>query len=727
MDISFRGRSLVLAGAFAGQAISGAAVAQPEDTTKIIEEVVVTAQKRSQSVQEVPVSMTALNSETLQQLGVTDATDLQFIVPSMQVGGLVGNTSINIRGVGLNLVVANGSPGVAVHVDGVYQPNSAMGNLAQTDLERIEVLRGPQGTLYGRNATGGAVNFITQAPTHEFEGHFQAGYAEYDESQVQGVINVPISDRVQARAVVDWTKRRDGFVKNIFPDGQDVIKSDTVSGRLRLTADLTADLALDITGGFVDTTGPLYAYTLRNQPVEELVAVNPWLADVVLPEKPWRTSINNRVDLDRKYRFASATLTWEIGELQAKSITGYQHLKDDTLGDDDGSNVNAFPPNRVYDTKTITQEFNVSGAIGPVDTVVGLFYMDDDYDSLIDFSFPLGVSILPPFSRQVFQQMPLNTESVAIFGDATWNVTQRFRLIGGIRFSEDSLTNSQENYLRFGPTAPPLFVCPLQTNKAEFDSTTWRTGAQLDVSEASNLYATVSTGFKAGGFNRNTCGQTYKPEEITAYEIGSKNLFFNNTVALNASAFFYDYTDLQLSQQVDIAQQITNAAEAEVKGLELEGRWQPDDHWTVYANVTFLDATFTDFLNVDALMPSLGVQDVSGNHLYAAPEQAANIGVSYRTGDLGFGNITFRADASQRTKYYFAEFNEALDRQDGFTMVDLAMIWDSPSETYRVRLYAENVTDEAIIAWQATVNSLGSRIMTWAAPRQIGLELRAKL
>ncbi|MDB5422064.1 MAG: hypothetical protein JWR59_2011, partial [Brevundimonas sp.] len=240
-----------------------------------LDEVIVTAQKRSESVQQVPAAITAVGSQALQQRGVSQVSDLQFIVPSLQTGKMLGQTAVTIRGVGLN----QGSPGVAIHVDGVYQPRPSMGDLAQVDLERVEVLRGPQGTLYGRNANGGVINFITKAPTDQFEGYVLGSYASYDETRLQAVINVPFDDRIRARLVLDRWGREDGFVKNVIPGGPDIDKGDSLSGRLRVSADLADNLTLDLGVSALHSTGPSLYFTLLTPPNAAAVALNPFLVN----------------------------------------------------------------------------------------------------------------------------------------------------------------------------------------------------------------------------------------------------------------------------------------------------------------------------------------------------------------------------------------------------------------------------------------------------------------
>lgn len=709
--------------AISGLAAAGGAWAQSDGPTQV-DELIVTAQKRSESVQQVPAAITALGSQALQQRGVSQVSDLQFIVPSLQTGKLLGQTALTIRGVGLN----QGSPGVAIHVDGVYQARPSMGDLAQTDLERVEVLRGPQGTLYGRNANGGVVNFITKAPTDTFEGYVLGSYASYDETRLQTVINVPFNDRIRARLVLDRWNREDGFVKNVIPGGQDLDKGESLSGRLRVSADLTDNLTLDLGVSALHATGPSLYFTLHNPPTPTSVALNPYLADAIIPTDPWRTSANDPVSSNRSFASGDATLTWNLDAVTIKSITGYSRLADRYLSDDDSFNLSAFPASRNARSNTLTQEFNVSGALGPVDLVGGLFYMADSEYYMQQYDFRLGIYPLPPGSILHFETFKHDTRTYAAFTDATWNVTDRLRLLGGVRFSKDIQKSTQRNYLQFninGVALPPTYTCPLQTNDVEWSSTTPRIGAQYDLNDDANVYGTVSKGFKVGGFNAFACNNVFEPEKLTAYEAGIKSRLLDRTLTLNASIFYYDYTNLQLNQVVGLTSLIKNAPAAEIKGLEVEATWQPDSHWTINGNISLLDAKYTEFSNIDSLAPELGLQDVAGNYLNDAPKRSANAGVAYRTDPLSFGRLTARADVSYRSTFYFREFNNPLDAQKDYTLLNLALIWDSPDEKYRVRLYGTNVTNEAHIVRMGSSDNFGSRFVTWGAPRQVGVELKA--
>lgn len=711
---------LCASAAISGLAAASGAWAQADGPVQI-DELIVTAQKRAENIQDVPAAITAISGAALQERGVASPVDLQFVVPSMQAGKLLGQTAITIRGVGLN----QGSPGVAIHVDGVYQPRPSMGDLAQTDIERVEVLRGPQGTLYGRNANGGAINFITQAPSDQLEGYVLGSYATYNETRLQGVINAPFGDRVRSRLVIDRWDRDKGFVKNVLPNGQDVDKGQTLAARLRVQADLLENLTFDLGLTGLHGEGPTSYFTLYNVPTAGAQAVNPYLTGATVPLEPRRIAANDPIGAERDFASASGTFTWDLGDFQVKSITAYQRLADHEVRDDDSINVSAFPSERTARSRTVTQELNIGGQVGPVTAVVGAFYMRDSAFDQLHYDFPLGIFPLPAGSSLDHLSMRTMTKSKAVFGDATWNLTDRARIVAGIRFSEDKITQTQRTLLSFGPT-PPFASCPLRTNDVTYKSTTPKIGAQFDVSDDSNVYATYSKGFKSGGWNLYACDNGFEPEKVTSYEAGWKNRLLDNTLIVNASVFYYDYTDLQLSQVVGLVRLIKNAPAAKVKGLEVEAVWKPEEHWTLNANASFLDAKFTEFSNIDSLDPALGTQNVKGHYLNNSPKVSSNVGVAYKTDPLNVGGrLTARADVSYRSKIYFREFNNAQDAQKAYTIVNAALIWDSPEEKYRVRLYATNLFGEDYLVQMDSSDNFGSRFVAWGSPRQVGLELKA--
>ena len=687
-----------------------------------MEEIIVTAQKRSDSVQEVPVSLSVVSSRDLDERGIRDPDDLMYLVPSMQVGRQNGYTMITIRGIGRN----EGTPGVAVHTDGVYQPRAEMADLAQLDLERVEVLRGPQGTVYGRNANGGVINFVTASPTEEFGGRIRAGYASYDESRLQGVINVPISDNMRTRLTVDWIDRNEGFVENVGT-GPDLFDEESLNARLRIVGELSETFSYDLSLSIARQSGALVYHEVLDGPAPASLAAFPALATGNYVTEPHKTSINGPVDHDRDYDAFSATLTWDISDnVQLKSISSYADFEDNELKDDDAIDLDIFTGKRLAATKTKTQELNLlwSNDAQTLEGVFGVFYMEEDHEnSLVYDNIATGYRFLPPNSQLGFLSPELVTESLSAFFDFTWSVSERLRLIAGLRYLDDSTEHTQSGYVSFGP-AFVIPTCPLQTNDQDFTSTIPRAGVQYDIADNRTFYATYTEGFKSGGFNMFGCNGKFEPEEIDAYEAGLKSEFLDGSLVLNIAVFDYDYTNLQLRQIVGTNALITNAAGAEIQGLEIESRWQVTENFSLSAALAWLDAEYTDYQTADSLNPDLGVQDVTGNTLNSAPDFSLNLGLAYRSGPvIADGSITARLDASYRSDVYLREFNNPLDTQDSYTVLHAAVIWDSADERYQARLFADNLTDKEYIGFMAAADPQGSRIVNWGTPRQYGLEV----
>ena len=712
---------------FAAEAASASASASTAPAE--IGEVVVTAQKRSESVQAIPAAITALSGAMLEQRGIGGVNDLQFAVPSFHSGTLTGSTGITIRGVGATTVGTSGASGVAVNVDGVYQTQTTTVDLSQIDLQRVEVLRGPQGTLYGRNATGGAVNFITNAPTNRLEGSLLAGYAEYDEYHLQGVLDLPLSRRLRTRLVVDYRDRESGFVKNILPGGQDLDKGKTLSGRFRLAADVTSDLTFDLGVEMVHSTGPWQYLTNYSAPTAGALALNPFLAKATFISTPWRTDANDPITGNRDYQSISGTFTWRLPFGELKSITAFQNYLYTYANDGDGSNLSVAPYRGRFNDQALTQEFDLSGHWNRLDWVVGGFFLSETSFSSLFYNFSMGLSGLPPGSYLDFEQPRYDTTSYAGFADATYHITDKLKLLVGARYSEDDQTAVYGNsfgLLIGGAKVHLADFCPQETDKLKYDSFTPRAGLQYDINSAMNVYFTYSKGFKAGGANIYSCMDDFKPEKITAYEGGFKSRLFDNAVTLNVSAFYYNYTNFQVSQIVGLSLNVTNAAAAEIKGVELETAWRPDQHWTVNLNASYIDATYSNFSNTDGLNPQLGLQNLNGNLLDNSPKTSGNLGIAYRTDPLIFGRLTARFDASVRSRTYFREFNNLLDSQAPYGLVNLNFIWDSPNEKYSARLYVTNLAGQAYIQAQGDSTSIGTRYVTWGAPRQMGGEIKVK-
>lgn len=699
--------------------------------------IIVTANKRAQNVQDVPSAITAITAETLQDRGFADPSDLVSIVPNLSGGTLRGDTALAIRGVGLTVV--GSSPGVAVHVDGVYQPRPQMADIAQVDIGQVEVLRGPQGTLYGRNANGGVVNFATTEAGDELGGYVRASYATFDEYRIEGALDVPVSDDIRLRFTGKHWERKDGFIENLNPNGSgDIDKGHSWFGRARLDADITPDLSLTLTGTYANRNGEFIYFTNLGQPIAQAVAQNPALASVNIPLEPRTTRQNDPVSQDRTYKGATGILEWSSGDIGIKSITAYQHYEDQFEADFDALEVSLSPRQDQQEAKTFTQELNFTVNSGPVNAVIGGFYMHDEFSNKLDFQFPIGLfqvgspAPLPPGASLTFSGDPYITETKAIFADVTVSLTDQLRLMAGIRYSDDSQRITENNGIFVqtpgGPFQIPPGSCPNPNNptgtaEVDFSSTTPRFGLQYDISQDSNVYASYSQGFKIGGFNyRGGCGASYDSEKLTAYEVGSKNQF--GDVTLNLAAFYYDYEDLQVEQLVGLFFVLSNAPNAHVLGAEAEFTYDAGP-LTVNASTSFLNARYDEgFLNLDILNSAAGIQDTDGNPLSNSPDFSANVGAAYETDPvLAGGALTFRADLAYKSRIFFREFGNNADSQSAYALLDASVTWRSADERFSARIFGRNLTSSDYVQGLAQSSATGTRFGTWGAPRQIGIEV----
>lgn len=731
------------------------AVAQEDDSLSalFLEEVVVTAQKREESIQDVPVAVTALDSRLLKAQGINEPKDLKNVIPNFAVGDYQGETKITIRGVGQLVQASN--PGVAVHIDGVYQPRASMAGLAQVDMAGVEVLRGPQGTTYGRNANGGAVNYSTTAPGEEFGGYVLGSVAEFNETRVQAALDMPISESVRTRLSVDRWERGEGYLENAG-SGEDGLEGDTMLARFRVDVDFSESVygSFSVTHAEVDGSFNVFDVIDDINPNTDIPGFNdPLVAAAPLVNglnDPLAFAQNTTASQDREYQAIAGTLRWDINDtLSLKSITAMQSWEDSRVGDLDLTNADIVDSTTEEEGDTITQEFNLTFATDWASGVLGLFYLNDELDgtqTLIFRNSAVTGGPVPPGFIVPGQWAPYENESVAAFADMSFDLSDSLSLIAGVRFAQEEVNLDQaggalapafptdtEALGGFRPPGPPGVIVPYDAcqeafltnttfshDSVDYDVVTPRLGLGYAASENNNLYATYSEGFKSGGFALRTgCGEEYDEETVSSFEIGSKNVLADGRVRLNATAFFYDYEGYQIEQLVGFGFELTNAEAAEVLGLELESTFLVNNNFSIIANASYQQSEFTDYTATDSLNPQLGAQDVSGNPLPGAPDATANISVIYEM-DNGF---VFQVNASYKSEINFREFDNDADAQEAYTLWNANIRWESEDDTINARLYANNLTDEEYVQAAFASSLTRNRLGTWGAPRQVGLEV----
>ena len=691
-----------------------------------VEEIVVTALKRSSTVVDTPAAITAISSTEIEDKGITSMHDLKHLVPSMNFTNVLGAQNITIRGIGQ----FNGNPGVSVSTDGIFQSRAHSSQLGEMDLERVEVLRGPQGTLYGRNSIGGVVNLITKNPTQDMDGYVKLGYGEYDTTTAEAAFGGGISDNTSFRLVVHGTEQGEGFYDCLNAGCGEQGYTDKQAFRLKIKSDLSDTVSADLMVASVETEGTPdpYGWLTDNRELAAAFGFPQILAEPIsikpheIYQTPTAQSVNGTNMTDREYDVSSLTLRidTELGTLT--SITAKQEFNDQFNLDRDGSAGAYLDTFDISETETFTQELNFNIERDTMSLVFGLFYMDDETSRHTHFDNPQPILGFPVPSMFDFKHDKMDTESEAYFADGTFDLNETTRLSLGVRRTTDEFTSKQDNFISI---LMPMPVIAAQTCDrevvTEYSSTTSRAVIQHDLSPESNVYASLSEGFKAGGYATYECTDPYDPEEVTSLEFGFKGSLAENT-SLNASLFRYDYTDFQVLQVVGIQTVTRNAGDATVNGLEIEALSNVNDSLSINYGLTLLDATYGEFLNTNGIQPQLGEQQLDGNYLTNAPKVSINLGLNYTNPMASGASLTYRANASYKSRIYFSEFNEY--SQDAYTIVDLNLIWESADETMRSRFFIKNATDEDYISGYLSSATGGGRFGQWGYPRTAGIEIQ---
>jgi iron complex outermembrane recepter protein len=711
-------------------AISCAAITAyaAEDTARI-EEITVTAQKRSQSVQEVPATITAISGETLDNSWVKEITDLQYLVPSMMVGQLYGSNQITLRGVSTGLTSGMEDPSVAVHIDGVYQARSRTLDIAMIDLDRIEVLSGPQGTLYGRNATGGVVNYISKAPSSEFEGDISVAVGNYKTTTVKGTVSGPLAEGLSFRLSGVYDNRDDGFTKNLLAGApkKRFEENEVRGGRATLVFDPSDNVKLSLDGFYVETnTSPVFAAL---QP-----AVDAGNAAWLQPQTLTPHKIYSEVDqkLDNKVKQVAFTATWDATEdVTLKSITGYQKFDDKMAVDNDGTPVQAVVVFQDDHAKTITQEFNLTANLfdDRLTSTFGLYYFDDKFknDAIVYF-FTDPVVFPPAFHTFLLLPNEQDSKSYSAYTDQTFALTDRLRLIAGIRYNKDKKTGR----LCFGFLGNRCTATP---NELKWNAWTPKFGVQYDVSDDVMVYAQYQEGFKSGGFVSNSGGDTYAPEHIRGPEVGIKSELWDHRVRLNAAAWYYKYEDLQVQQNIGVGVfTVNNAAKAKLSGAEISLEVRPTPQFTINLAAMAQSAKYDEFLNCNQTRAAFAcsspassvAENLKDNYLNRAPKYTANLGLQYAFNMPGGGELLLRGESYWSAAVFYDEFNSEGIRQKPYSTQNAFVTYTPASEKYAIRAFAKNIGDEEYIISGFYASAETQFVGSWAPPRTYGAEVMFK-
>lgn len=725
-------RAMLLGGiAAASQFFALGAVAHAQSTPEPVgtDEVVVTAMKRGENLQDIPASVTAVNGETLADRGLLNLEDIASQVPNLNWGEHFGTTLITIRGVGSTVDSGITEPTVAMYVDGVFMPRSTMSTLRAVDLERVEVLRGPQGTLYGRNATGGAINLISQSPSRTFEGEVNLSAGDRSAYGVSGFLSGPLGKGVFAR-LSGGREEQDGYV-DVAPGGAQLNGADVSYVRGALLLEPTDKLGVEL--------------AVRHEQSDAANAYQQLLTLTFLPT-PGQTTVPNRITADQPFAqktettVASATVNWDLTPgLKFRSISSYVDHSSSVDVDADSTILDGF--NTIdfsRPSESYGQELNLIGESDRVSWILGLYYFKEEASNALPLR--LGAAFAPgfgvPVGTRLIQSVASETSSVALFGDVTFSFTDRLRGTLGLRHNREEQDFSQNLVLNIpgvgiAPGGAAFAAGPVLVSSSS-NKTLPKIGLQYDVSDDVNVYAQWSQGFKSGGLNLEggsglSVGALgiFKPEEIDAFEVGLKSQLFNRSVTANFAAFYYDYSDLQVTITVPPTTTLVQNADATVKGLEAEFLWDVNEAFTLNAAATYTQARFDGFSGFDDANPGLGVQNLDGEPLPHAPDVTLNLGAAYTInfgGEL-FSDLTLRADAFYSDDVVLRYFGTPNDTQEAYSLLNLSAKLTGADDSIILRGFVNNVTDEEYLQNVTYIGAVGAYMGNYGTPRTWGVQL----
>lgn len=673
----------------AAVALAAGATAPAQAQDIVLEEIVVTALKRSQSLQDVPAAITAISGDLLDDLAVDDIQDIYVQTPGLAFSRAGGEGQIYIRGIGSSAFGVTNDPSAAINLDGVSLTLANMGLTQFLDVDRIEVLRGPQGVLYGRNSTAGAINIISRAPGEEVEGYAKASYGNFNRRQIEVAAGGPLADGIKARIAAKYLND-DGYTKDLEPGGSEDIDDQKLAAvRGTFVFDLGETATLKVIGDWSD----FGSNNRTAKPLDDLsfaVLLNPAPQDGI-------DVTRNNLDtfFDWKTGGVTADLQWDITDnVSLTSISAYRTYESDFFFNTDGTEVEVTRSTFQYETDQWSQELRLqSNGLEGWSWLLGGFYMDEDKSGALG----LGRATHPTLNQVSFIIPNDDTaESVAVFGNVTFDVSDAVTLTAGARYSDEKKTDITSVGAIFGDfrglaAVGNVVQFSARSDEASYDEFTPRFGFEFRPDDDNLFYATVSKGFKSGGWNAFDASPSFEPETLWSYEVGSKSSLSDGRVTLNTSAFYYDYKNLQVSAFRNGLTVTTNAAEATVWGLEADMSAQVSDQFVINASAAYLDATYDEFISTFG--NATGV-DLSGNRLNNAPKFSANLNGTYEVPLSSGARIDVFGQLSYQSRVFHTQNNEDLIGQGGFALVDARIAYIAADESWEVAVFGKNLLDE---------------------------------
>ncbi len=690
------------------------AQAQDEGASGTLEEITVTARRREESLQDVPAAVSAFSTEQLELRGAADITEIAQQTPSVTLEpSRATNSTLTafIRGIGQQDPLAGFEQGVALYIDDIYiaRPQGAL--LDIYDVERIEVLRGPQGTLYGRNAVGGAIKYVTRRLSEEPTLRAKASVGSFSQMDMVVTGSAPLTDSFRLGATLA-SLNRDGYGENRFTGAEHYDKdifAYRISAEFEPTDNLSFRLAYDNTN---DRSNPVAGFRVA----PAAVSGNPVLSNVRdteagASENPSTAGIDGNQEVDSEG--FSLSIDWELNDnFTLRSLTAMREDFTESVIDFDSLPVPDFDAPVIYDNEQTSQEFQLLYSGDRLNGVFGFYYLDakaaNDFDVVLN-------------TVTAYTGGSVDTEAWSLFADVTYDLTDDFAVSIGGRYTEDERSSDifRAVYLGvgspfFGNDSAVLLLTQSDYEASRtFDDFSPRINFSYSLDDNATIYGGYSQGFKAGSFDPRGANfaspeaeRGFEPETLDSFEVGYKATLLDGRARANVALFISDYKDVQIPSSVGVdsdndginetfAGAVTNAGAAEINGIEFEGNLLITDNLSAQLTFSFLDAKFTEFLIVDPADPDNLIDISSDRAIQNTPETMVYFGLTYAA-DTANGTLTFNGNVSHRGDIVQFEAPAPIIDQDAYEIFNLSAVYVSDDDRWSIGLHAKNLGDEEV-------------------------------
>jgi iron complex outermembrane receptor protein len=714
-----------------------------DDGQEGIQDIIVTAERRETSLQDTPISITAVTSGALEAQGIRNLNDLGGSVPNLiATTGPQGSSDANffVRGVGQFDFIATNDPGVGVYVDGVYLGRTVGALIDSANVERVEVLRGPQGTLFGRNTLGGAVSITSKAPDLSgINAYLRATGGSRERFEVDGAVNMPLGD-VAALRVSGFARNQEGFATRAF-DGARFGRTERYGGQAALLIKPADGLTIDLKADYsLDKSNPA-------PPVLRAFAPFPFfptdLGQDLQGDDFYRVFASNSPSARNEIYGFSGTIGYDLGGATLKSITAYRKLDAFSTSDPDGTGYRLYDQIVPTEQEQFSQELQVAGTAldDRLSYVAGLYYFFERVQQRLDLCFaPITPRPAARFNSCNFwsQGNDQRTRSYAAFGQLRFNLTEQFSVTAGGRYTKEKKRNVSNQFFDFRPAGfspepgvvVPGFVAPIVTNlggELDFSKFTPKVGAEWKPSDRFLVFASFAKGFRSGGFNGRlvvpaTSIPTYEPDTNDTYELGFKSDLLDRRLRFNATAFYSKYQGIQQTISDPAVQfRVANAGQAELYGFEAELTALPVEGLLINAAIGY---THSEFVRGNGqsgpVDPATGI--VFGNRLPFSPEVTASAGIEYAVRLGSGGKITPRTDLRYQGRTFFSPFNLPLEQQEGYALLSARITYTAPSDRFSIAVFGDNLTKREYYTFgQNALTVQGVSYAYLGRPREFGV------